>query len=79
MEKALYLKVRARVLGMANDFIQGDDDAKAALRKTADFFPVSRDGEGCDSIMIRIGGNLFLIENTRGGEMGVFALLVPLI
>lgn len=79
MQKAVYLKVRARVLGMANDFIQGDDDAKSALRKTADFFPISRDGDDYSSIVVRIGGNLFLVENTPGGEKGVFALLVPLI
>lgn len=65
-------------MGLANDFIQGDDDAKAKLRKTADFFPISRGDGGCDSIMVRVGGNLFLVENTRGGEKGLFALLVPL-
>jgi hypothetical protein len=78
MEKALYLKLRARVLGMANDFIQGDEETKNALRKKADFFPMSRGDGKCESIMVRVGGNLFLVENTRGGEMGVFALLVPL-
>jgi hypothetical protein len=78
MEKALYLKVRSRVMGMANDFVLGDEAAKAELRKSADFFPISSSADGCQSIMIRVGGNLFLVENTQGGEKGVFALLVPL-
>lgn len=65
-------------MGMANDYVLGDEAAKAELRKNADFFPMSSAEDGCQSIMIRVGGNLFLIENTRGGEKGVFALLVPL-
>ena len=69
-----------RVLALATAFAEGDEQVRAMLRRSADFFPIS-DGEDAETIrtmMIRIRGEMFLVENTRGGETGVFSLLIPL-
>ncbi len=67
-------------MALATAFCEGDEEVRACLRKSADFFPISLDeeGEAIRSIMIRIRGEMFLVESTPGGETGVFALLVPL-
>lgn len=69
-----------RILALATAFAEGDDDVRALLRRSADFFPISSDDadETIRSMMIRIRGEMFLVENTRGGEIGVFSLLIPL-
>lgn len=77
-----YYELKASILALANSFFEADEETRAKMRKAADFFPISKD-EGSagkfHSMMIRVGGELFLVENTEGGEKGVFALLYPFI
>lgn len=78
---AAYYEMKANILALATAFHEGDDLTKACLRRKADFFPISReDGEPEDlrSLMIRVRGEIFLVEDTLGGETGVFSLLLPL-
>ena len=80
MEKAIYQKVKVMLLALATEFLDGDEEARARLRRKADFFPISKGkpDEGDRSVMIRLRGNMFLVEDTPGGEKQIFALLLPL-
>ncbi len=76
-----YYEVKAKILTLATAFFDGDEATREVMRKRADFFPIHRgpdDAKGLRSIMIRIRGELFLVEDTAGGETGVFSLLLPL-
>lgn len=79
MTETTYQQVKQRILALAKSYNEGDEQAKAALRKSAEFFPVSRNApDGSRSMFIRIRGEIFLVEDTPGGEEDVFALLLPL-
>ena len=80
MEKAIYQKVKVMVVALATEFFDGDEAARARLRRKADFFPISKGmpDDGHRSVMIRLRGNMFLVEDTPGGEKEIFALLLPL-
>ncbi len=78
--KAAYYETKAKIVALATGFYEGDEGTRNCLRAKADFFPISRsDGDfsGFRSMMIRVGGEIFLVEDTRGGETGVFSLLFP--
>ncbi len=75
-----YYETKVKILALASAFFEGDAETRAVLSKKADFFPLARDHRGLEgwrSIIIRVGGQIFLVEDTRGGEKGVFALLQP--
>ncbi|MBK1818075.1 hypothetical protein JIN84_20805 [Luteolibacter yonseiensis] len=66
---------------LATAFYEGDEATRNCLRHKADFFPLSRPDEtpyGLRSMVIRLNGEIFLVEDTSGGETGVFSLLLPL-
>ncbi|MEO5915842.1 MAG: hypothetical protein ABIS50_16520 [Luteolibacter sp.] len=78
--KTTYYETKAKIVALATGYYEGDEDTRASLRKRADFFPVSRADDDCSalrSMVIRIHGEIFLVEDTRGGETGVFSLLLP--
>ena len=80
MMETKYYQMKAKILELAAAYLQGDEDTRAALRYVADFFAISRGDDGpqdFQSMMIRRKGELFLVEDTRGGEKGVFSLLQP--
>ncbi|MEO7101195.1 MAG: hypothetical protein ABI162_17720 [Luteolibacter sp.] len=80
MMETRYYQIKAEILGLAKAFFDGDEPTKESLRAEADFFPISRTHENPEdfrAMMIRRSGELFLVEDTRGGERGVFALLQP--
>jgi hypothetical protein len=77
---ATYYELKAKIIALANAFREGDEDTRAQLRKTADFFPISSkpgDAKVIRSMVIRVKGEMFLVEDTLGGETGVFSLLLP--
>jgi hypothetical protein len=74
-------EVKSKVVALATAFFAGDDATREVMRKRADFFPIDRgldDAGALRSVMIRIRGELFLVEDTAGGEKGVFSVLLPL-
>lgn len=74
-------EVKSKVVALATAFFAGDDATREVMRKRADFFPINRglgDAGPLRSVVIRIRGELFLVEDTAGGEKGVFSLLFPL-
>ncbi len=76
-----YYEIKAKIVALATAYYEGDDSTRACLRERADFFPITRnEGEenALRSMMIRLRGELFLVEDTKGGETGVFSLLLPL-
>lgn len=78
--KTSYYDTKVKILALATAFSEGDDVTRALLRRKADFFPISEETGGSSdfrSMIIRVRGQIFLVENTRGGEKGVFALLLP--
>ncbi len=80
MMETRYYQIKAEILALAEEFLVGDEFTKERLRSKADFFPISKtDGDDgrFRALMIRKSGELFLVEDTRGGELGVFALLQP--
>lgn len=80
METTHY-QTRMKLLALAECYHLADEETRAKLAEKADFFPIARDpGDPRTdrSLVIRVSGQLFLIEDTPGGEQGVFALLVPL-
>ena len=82
MLETRYYKIKAEILELASAYLQGNEVVKRTLRCQADFFPlvgVEGDSEGSRAMIIRIKGEVFLVENTPGGEQGVFALLQPCI
>lgn len=80
MLETQYYQIKAEILELASMFLNGDDATRDRLRQQADFFPISRGTpkpEDFQVIMIRRKGELFLVEDTPGGERGVFSLLKP--
>ncbi|MES2475450.1 MAG: hypothetical protein V4640_06700 [Verrucomicrobiota bacterium] len=79
--KTAYYETKAKIMALATGYLDGDEETRAQLRKQADFFPLERSDEdfsGRRSMMMRIHGEIFLVEDTMGGETGVFALLLPI-
>lgn len=80
MAEITHYETRMKLLALAETYHLADEGTRVKLREKADFFPISRNqGEEhpLRSLVVRISGQLFLIEDTRGGEKGVFALLLP--
>lgn len=80
MMETRYYQIKAEILELVDEFLTGDEFTKERLRSEADFFPISRTNEDTGNfraMMIRKKGELFLVEDTHGGERGVFALLQP--
>lgn len=81
MAEMTHYETRLKLLALAETWYMADEETRAKLRTKADFFPISRT-EGSEhpqrSLVIRVSGQFFLIEDTCGGEKGVFALLLPL-
>lgn len=78
--KTCYFETKAKILALATAYYEGDEAARECLRKKMDFFPLAKpgnDGMGRRSMIIRVRGEIFLVEDTLGGETGVFALLLP--
>ena len=78
--KTAYYETKTKIMTLATGYLDGDEPTRALLRQKADFFPIERgedDLSGRRAMMIRVGGEVFLVEDTVGGEMGVFALLLP--
>lgn len=81
MRTANYYETKTRIVALATAYQEGDEATRANLRKHADFFPRSSAEDGLSgprSMVIRVGGEVFLVEDTKGGETGVFALLLPI-
>jgi hypothetical protein len=79
--KASYYETKSKIVALATGYYEGDEATRNCLRTKADFFPIAKsdsDFSGIRSMMIRVGGEIFLVEDTRGGETGVFSLLLPL-
>lgn len=79
--KSAYYEIKARIVALSAEYYEGDEETRARLRKKADFFILSQDEEDTRvlrSMVIRLRGEMFLVEDTRGGETGVFSLLLPL-
>lgn len=79
--KTAYYETKTKIMALAAGYLEGDEETRALLRQKADFFPIGRgedDFSGRWAMMIRIGGEIFLVEDTVGGETGVFALLLPI-
>lgn len=78
--KPAYYETKARIIALATAYHEGDEATRSSLRQKADFFPIART-EGVEreirSIVIRLRGEIFLVEDTKGGETGVFSLLLP--
>ncbi len=80
MQPAFYDN-KARIMALAIAYHEGDETTRISLRNKADFFPLSRkegDPAHLRSLIIRLQGEIFLVEDTRGGETGVFSLLLPI-
>lgn len=80
MLETQYYQIKAEILELASMFQNSDDATREQLRQQADFFPMFRDNvipEDFQVMMIRRKGELFLVEDTPGGERGVFSLLTP--
>lgn len=78
--KTAYYETKTKIMTLATGYLNGDEETREQLRQKADFFPIERsddDFSGRNAMMIRVGGEIFLVEDTVGGEMGVFALLLP--
>jgi hypothetical protein len=79
MMETRYYQIKAEILTLADEFLEGDEFTKDRLRHLADFFPIYRSENTTNirAMVIRKRGELFLVEDTMGGERGVFALLQP--
>ena len=78
---AAYYEIKSRIMGLAEAFYGGDDYSRNVMGSFADFYPrLGKDGGFSEprSMMIRINGEIFLVEDTSGGETGVFSLLLPI-
>mgnify|MGYP007086462373 CR=1 FL=1 len=78
--KSAYFETKAKIVALATAYHEGDEATRESLRKKMDFFPaaISEDDQsGIRSMIIRVRGEIFLVEDTRGGETGVFSLLLP--
>ncbi len=81
MMETRYYQMKAKILELATAFMDGDEDTRDCLRAEADFFPISKSDirpDDLQTLVIRRNGELFLVEDTMGGEKGVFALLQPM-
>lgn len=81
MAEITHYETRLKLLALAETWHLADEETRAKLREKADFFPICRNQGGEHlrrSLVIRVSGQLFLIEDTCGGEQGVFAMLLPL-
>lgn len=79
MMETRYYQVKVKIQALATAFLEGDEAVRESLRSEADFFPISQASDGSSqAMMVRRKGEMFLIEDTPGGEKGVFALLQPL-
>jgi hypothetical protein len=79
MMETRYYQVKVKIQALVTAFLEGDESVKESLRSEADFFPISLGSEGSrNAMMVRRKGEIFLIEDTVGGEKAVFALLQPL-
>lgn len=79
--KSAYYDTKIRILALATAYYEGDDATRDQLRRKVDFFPISKSDDnhsGSRSLIIRVRGEIFLVEDTRGGETGVFSLLLPI-
>ncbi|MEO7101408.1 MAG: hypothetical protein ABI162_18805 [Luteolibacter sp.] len=75
-----YYETKAKILALATGFFEGDDETRALLCSKADFFPLSKEPDCIGksrSLVVRVNGQMFLVEDTPGGEKGVFSLLMP--
>ncbi len=80
MMETRYYQIKTEILTLADEFLEGDEFTRERLRLEADFFPIYRPDDMAPKLramLIRKRGELFLIEDTVGGERGVFALLQP--
>jgi|GEM_PF-6857670 len=80
MMETRYYQIKAEILALVQEFLEGDEFTRERLRSKADFFPISKpDGDDgrFRAMIVRKQGELFLVEDTLGGERGVFALLQP--
>jgi hypothetical protein len=78
--KTAYYETKAKIMALATGYLEGDEETRACLRRHADFFPIERGDDnfsGRRAMVIRVGGEVFLVEDTAGGETGLFALLLP--
>jgi hypothetical protein len=78
--KTAYYETKTKIMTLATGYLEGNEETRALLRLKADFFPLARDEgdfSGRRAMMVRVGGEIFLVEDTVGGETGVFALLLP--
>ncbi len=78
--KTAYYETKAKIMALATGYLEGDEETRQQLREKADFFPLERrndDFSGRRSMIIRVHGEIFLVEDTHGGEVGVFCLLLP--
>jgi hypothetical protein len=78
--KSAYFETKAKIVALATAYYEGDESTREAMRKKADFFPLSKTDDNetrLRSMIIRVRGEIFLVEDTRGGETGVFSLLLP--
>ncbi len=75
-----YYETKTKIMTLATGYLEGDEGTRALLRQKADFFPIERGDDKFSNrraMVIRVGGEVFLVEDTVGGETGVFALLLP--
>ncbi len=74
-------QTRMKLLALAECYHRADEETRNKLRQKADFFPISRGGDDARTprcLVMRVNGQLFLVEDTPGGEDGVLAMLLPL-
>ena len=74
-------QTRIKLLALADCYHRADEETRDLLRQKADFFPISRgiaDTRSPRSLVMRVNGQAFLVEDTPGGEEGVLAILLPL-
>jgi hypothetical protein len=79
--QSAYYETKSKIIALSTAYYEGDEATRACLRRKADFFPLSQnadDSRVLRSMVIRLRGEMFLVEDTRGGETGVFSLLLPL-
>lgn len=79
--KSAYFETKAKIVALATAYYEGDECTRELMRKKVDFFPLAKTGDDDGTVMrsmiIRVRGEIFLVEDTRGGETGVFSLLLP--
>lgn len=73
-----YFETKTKIAALSAAFYDGDEQIRARLREGADFFPIANpEKDGMRSMVIRVNGEMFLVEDTRGGGRGVFSLAFP--